>query len=345
MKLTLLASLTGAALLTTGMLCAQSTSVNVQNGDMESWHDYTVSMVPLSVVDGWQGSDSMVAYFAPYGSLFGGINAQQQIFETSDAHSGQKAAQLFSVNLGDSLGVQPGAFTNGQISVDISSLLQGNANLDPAHFFDLLTFKGGEEISGQVDSVSAWIKNGDSTNSNNGVDFGFSAFALKKITADSFAIVGSGTASISPNLTQYTKVSIKMNYDDPTAQPDRFVVVFSSNNPLVAVPAPEYNSMKVDDVSYTMAGTGVKIPLMTENEMLVYPVPAQGRVFFNLKSNALPSAYQLKITDLSGRIISSEQLEQQINAKDISGWAKGVYFYQITNQKTNRMQTGKFIVK
>lgn len=346
----LLSALVAATLLSSGASYGQQGS-SIHNGSLESWHNYTVSTNPLnpvhlSIANGWQGSDSMVAAFAPLAALVNiTINARQQVFQTSDAHDGQSAAQLFSLNLGDSLGVQPGALTNGQISVDIAGLLQGGGSIDPAQFFNMLTFKGGEMISGRVDSVSAWIKNGDSTTSTNGVDFGFSAFALKQITADSFAVVGEGAVSIVPDLTQYTRISLKMSYTEPNAQPDRLVVVFSSNNPLNAAPAPEYNSMKVDDVSYTMSTTGIKLPLMTEDAAMVYPNPAANTVYFNLKSGAQAKDFDLRLTDLTGHVINQKALSNQVNAVDVSQYARGIYFYQLTNTKTAQQQRGKLILK
>ncbi|HET8572606.1 MAG TPA: T9SS type A sorting domain-containing protein [Edaphocola sp.] len=344
-------ALIAATLLSSGASYGQQGSGIIQNGGLESWHNYTVSTNPLSpahltIADGWQGSDSMVAAFAPLAALANiTINARQQVFQTTDAHGGQSAAQLFSLNLGDSLGVQPGALTNGQISVDIASLMQGGGNLDPAHFFDLLTFKGGEPISGQVDSVSAWIKNGDSTTSANGAEFGFSAFALKQITPDSFAIVGEGAVSIVPDLTQYTRVSLHMSYTNANAQPDRLVVIFTSNNPLNAAPAPEYNSMKVDDVSYTMSTTGIQLPLMTDDAAMVYPNPAANKIYFNLKSGQQAENFDLRLTDLAGHVISRERLHHQVNGIDVSQYARGIYFYQLTNTKTAQQQRGKLILK
>jgi len=346
----LFSALVVATLLSSGTSYAQQ-SGNIQNSSLENWHNYTVSTTPissiqLSIPNGWQGSDSLIGSFVSYAALVNVfIDAQKQVYKTTDAHSGQAAAQVFSLNLGDSLGVQPGALTNGQISVDIAGLLQGGGNLDPAHFFDLLEFKGGASISGRVDSVSAWIKNGDSTTSTNGVDFGFSAFALKQITSDSFVVVGEGAASISPNLTQYTKVSLKVNYDDPNAQPDRLVVMFSSNNPLNTTPAPEYNGMKVDDVSYTMSTTGIRLPLMTEDVAMVYPNPAANIVYFNLKSSEQAKNFDLRITDLAGHTISQSTLSHQVNGIDVSQFARGIYFYQLTNMQTAQQQRGKLILK
>lgn len=345
----LLFAAVSAAILSSGASYAQQGG-GIQNNSLESWHNYNVSANPLnsiqlSIADGWQGSDSLIAEFAPLAAFAGiVIDPQQQVFQTSDAHSGQSAAQVFSVNLGDTLGVQPGALTNGQISVDIASLMQGGG-LNPAQFFDMLKFKGGASISGKVDSVSAWIKNGDSTTSTNGVDFGFSAFALKQISADSFAVVGEGSVSITPNLTDYTQVFLKINYDDANVQPDRLVVMFSSNNPLNNTPAPEYNSMKVDDVSYTMSTTGIRLPLMTEDAAMVYPNPASDLIYFNLKSGQHAEDFNLRITDISGHIINQGRLSQQVNSIDVSQYARGIYFYQLTNVKTAQQQRGKLILK
>lgn len=350
MKLKLLASIAGAALLSSGFSFAQTSSHDLTaNSGMESWSNYSVnySLIPpnsisLSIPDSWHGSDSMVAGFATAASLGGiQITPQMQIVQSADSHSGQSAVQLFSKNLG-SIGVQPAAFSNGKIDIDIMALLTGG-NFDPSQILNYIQFKGGESVGGQVASISAWMKNGDSAHVNN---YGFMALALKQITSDSFVVVGQGFQSVAPTLSQYTEVVVNITYPDPNVVPDKLVAVFTSSDLSdTTSPVANNNSVLVDDVTYTMANTGIKIPLMSDNEMLVYPVPASDRVFFNLKSDQQPSDYSLRISNIEGRVISEEQLTTQINSKDVSEWAKGVYFYQLNNLKTNRQQSGKFIVK
>lgn len=345
MNLKLLTALAGATLLSSGASFAQSTNLTIVNSSFETWHTYSVfTPLPLSltVPNSWSASDSMVASFAPLAGLGGiTISPKKQVYKSSESHSGQAAVQLFSKNLGD-VGVQPAALSNGKIDIDFMTLL-GSGNFDPSQIFNYIQFKGGESVNGQVSSVSAWMKNGDSAHTNN---YGFMALALKQINADSFIIVGQGVQSVAPTLSQYSEVSVDISYPDPNATPDKLVVVFTSSDISdTLTPVADNNSVIVDDVTYTMANTGIKIPLMSDNQMLVYPVPATNKVYFNLKSGLQPSNYSLRISNLEGRVLSEEKLNSQVNSEDVSHWSKGIYFYQLTNLKASQQQTGKFIVK
>lgn len=338
MKSILFTSIAGGALLFSGLAFGQNNVSN--NSSFETWHNYTVitpTPLSLSAPNSWHGTDSLVGGYAIIASAASiHLNPQKQVYKSTESHSGQAAVQLFSKNLGD-VGVQPGSISNAAIDVNIGAL----ANM--SQLFSALQFKGGESISGNVASVSAWMKNGDSAHTNN---YFIMAMTVKDISQDSFVVTAQGTKSISPNLTQYTQETVDLQTVVPGLTPNRLVVLISSGDISDSnVTQVVNNSVLVDDVQYTLGTNGIKIPLMTSNEMLVYPVPAKDLVYFNLKSQLQPSDYNLRITDVMGRVISQEKLSQQINSKDVSNWARGMYFYQLTNLKTNQQQTGKFTLE
>lgn len=323
-----------ASFMTSGAAFAQ----NVNNGGMENWTPYSVQTglstnIDLNIPNGWHGSDSVIAGYAIYASLMNiTLTPSQQIFKTSDAHSGQFAAQLFSKSVGDSVGVQPAALSNAAFNIDLNSVISNSSNL-----ISNMGFKGGEPISGNVATVSAWVKVGDSS----AVDsFSIQVLTQKAINNDSNIVIGQGTIKIEPSLTTYTKVTIPVQSILPGQTPDHLVVIFSSGSPN----GTDNNSMKVDDVTYTMS-TGIKIPLMTEDAALVYPIPTTDKVYFNLKSTEQAKDFNLQITDLEGRIIYNKALKAQINPMDMSSWARGVYFYQLINKTTNQAQRGKLILR
>lgn len=341
MKLKILSALALATAFSFSSASAQSNTP--PNAGFETWTNYSVGMlnpIQLTIPNNWHGSDSMVAGFAGLASFAGiQIDPVQQIFETTDAHSGNSAAQIFSKSIGDSIGVQPAALTNAIIDVDFLGLVQGG-NFDPSDLFDFVQFKGGEAVNQKVSSASAFLKIGDSSATNK---FGFLALALKK-QGDTFVIVGRGQEPIDPaslSSSNYTEVTVTLNYDDPNSVPDHLAIVFMSHD-LGEMNVMPNNSLKIDDVSYTLGGTGIKIPVMTEDAMLVYPNPASNQIHFNLKSSVSPQDFTLRIVSADGRLIEETRLNKQTNVRDFSNLSRGNYFYQLINDQTKQQQSGQF---
>lgn len=339
-KILLFAALSG---LTAGTASAQF--IDIQSSGMETWNDTTLSgmsftSVNLQSPDGWNGSDLLIAYSADLANnlLQWDLQPAQQLFQSSDAHSGQYAAEIQTRFLGDSLGIMTGALSNAEFQFDITALL-GGADLE-----DALTYSGGEPITGQVDSVSAWIK----MDANNTDDGGMLVQAVKTYTGsngDSAAVVGEGYFTIpSATTTTYTQFAVPVSYPDPNVVPDHLVVVFTSSS--ITGTQTADNSMKVDDVAYSYAApNSIWQPLLSENKLLVYPVPAGNLIYFNLGAKEDPAQYHLQITDLQGRIISEKQLISAVNSENVSQWARGTYFYSLSNVKTGIQEQGKFILK
>ena len=78
---------------------------------------------------------------------------------------------------------------------------------------------------------------------------------------------------------------------------------------------------------------------------MIYPNPAKNIIYFNLNTFQKADDYTLIVTDVSGRTILTENLKQQVNEKNVSGWAKGSYFYTLTNVKNGKQLNGKFSVE
>jgi hypothetical protein len=338
-KILLFAALSGLAAST-----ASAQFINIQSSGMETWHDTTISgmtftAITLQAPENWHGSDLLVASFADIASLAGMVVAPaQQIFQSSDAHGGQYAAEIKTEFLGDSVGIMTGAFSNAEFQFDIGALV-GGTPIDEA-----LGYSGGEPITAQVDSVSAWIKM-DANNTDDGAILVQAVKTYQGSNGDSTVAVGEGYFTIpSATTTTYTQFAVPLNYPDPNAVPDHLVVVFTSSS-IIGTQTVD-NSMKVDDVSYSYAGpNSIWQPLFSEKKLLVYPVPASTLVYFNLGANEDPSQYHLQISDLQGRLISEKQLTTTVNAENVSKLARGTYFYSLSNLKTGLKEQGKFILK
>jgi hypothetical protein len=313
------------------------------NAGFENWHSFTVIPLQLEAPNTWHGTDSLLAAIAPLASLGGiQIDPQKQLFKSSTAHSGSFSAEVRSANIGETGGNVPGVFSNAKIGVDIMGLLGSGAINDPSQILQYLSYSEATPVSGQVGSVTAWVKL-DDTNQDEAM---ISVFAVKTVqgsTGDSTAIVGIGTHNVVPGVNQFTEVTVPVVYAT-NEQPEKLIVAFLSSD-YAADSVHEGNAFFVDDVSFTYSSTSIRQPLLSEQQLLVYPNPSTGQVYFNLNATARPEEYSLTIADVTGRIVYTEQLHQQVNNKDMSDWGKGHYFYTLTHTKSGLSEKGKFVLR
>jgi len=325
------------------------------NASFETWHNYSVNTTllppsnPIALTaptGGWSGVDSLIAYAKGAAELIPGgtltIIPQQQLFQSSLAHSGSSSAEIRSAFIGEDVGNVPGIFANARVNINLLAAMAGN----PEDILNYVSYDGGTAITGQVDTVKAWI----SLDSTASMDEGFiTASAVKTVTGssgDSTVVVGMGTMVVTRGNADFREFVVPLTYTDNTV-PQKLIVTFMSSN-FAADTVHDGNSMKVDDVSYSYkpgSGTGIRQPLFSESKILVYPNPGRNQVYFNLDATVKPSDYNLSIFDINGRVISSEQLSNAVNLKDVSGWAKGSYFYTLANDKNNTKEQGKFVVE
>lgn len=332
--------LVAAAALTLG---TASNAQSFLNPGFESWHNYNVSysLIPpaslaLEVPDGWHGLDSLITSVTMLaGALNISIEPQKQVFKSSDAHEGSAAVELRTANLGNVVGTAPGVLTNAKISIDFLA-----AAADPDNILDHLTYSGGTEVDRRVDTVTAWIKL-----ASNNTDNAVISIQAVNYSGDTMFSIGGGSLVIEPVHDEYVRVAIPLTYSEGETPEVIFVSFFSSDTDEEVMHAG--NTLLVDDVAFSYAGDDVSIHqlVMSEHNILVYPNPASAMINFNLKAGAKAQDFHLTITDIAGRVISSEQMQQLINTRSVADWAAGTYFYNLTNQKTGKSEQGKFIVK
>lgn len=340
--------LLGALLVTT--ITTVTKAQTFTNASFETWHNYSVNTgifppnpIALTKPDGgWYGVDSLIAFAKAATSVIPGntivITPQQQLFKSSLAHSGTSSAEVKSANIGDTIGNIPGVFVNAKINVDITAAAAGNLD----DILSLISYEGGTPVTGQVDTVKAWI----SLDSTANMDEGVIIATTTKMIGDSIAVIGTGTTIVTRGTAAFREFSVPLMYADNTV-PEKLIVVFMSSN-FAADTIHAGNSMKVDDVSYSYkpgTGVGIRQPLFSESKILVYPNPAKNQIYFNLDATVKPSDFSLAIYDINGRVISKEQLQQAVNSKNVAHWAKGSYFYTLVNDKLNTKEQGKFVVE
>ena len=273
----------------------------------------------------------------------------KQLYKSNDVHSGQYAAELKTRFLGDSLGNVPCALINARVSLDLGAIV---ADPDLSDILSLFTYSGGTPILGRkVDTVSAWVKLTNQNNDNASVIITALRKAKTAGGADTMIPIGSGSRIIANNVSNdYRQISVPMVYPDPSkTATDTLIVVFSSSAIVTGEDtATDGNTLLVDDVSMTTSngsGTAIRQPVFAEDIALVYPNPSKNLIYFNLNTFQKADDYTLTITDASGRTILVERLKQQVNEKNVSGWARGNYFYTLSNLKSGKYVNGKFSIE
>lgn len=82
----------------------------------------------------------------------------------------------------------------------------------------------------------------------------------------------------------------------------------------------------------------------TESQFSIYPNPAHDKIFVKFKE-AGQSAYYIRITDALGRTILMLPKPELQNGIDISHFSKGLYFMQLTNEKSKQTTSSPFVVE
>ncbi len=82
----------------------------------------------------------------------------------------------------------------------------------------------------------------------------------------------------------------------------------------------------------------------TESQFSIYPNPAHDKIFVKFKE-AGQSAYYIRITDALGRTILMLPKPELQNGIDISHFSKGLYFMQLTDDKSKQTTSSPFVVE
>lgn len=331
-------------LITTVSTNSFSQSVTSNSG-METWGEHTYSpTLPITTYnvvfpEQWHSSDQIVGENLDIIMLLG-VTPQNQISKSTDAHSGSFAASVKTVDM-DTFGVVPGILANMNMHLAITM------DINPSNIWDALSYSGGTPVNGKkVDSVIAWIKLDTSSNDASGINI----IATKKYpNVDTNTVIGTGFLSIVPNIEGYQRVSVPMTYMDTSETScDTLLVTFVSSMPS-AIPEDTLtpgNEMLVDDVAMVLSDgstTGIILPLLSENALVVYPNPSEdGRMNFNLNTNLKPSEFSLIISDISGKTLYHQSLKDNINQIDCTQYASGNYFYTLIHNPSQQKENGKF---
>ncbi|MCQ2284570.1 MAG: T9SS type A sorting domain-containing protein, partial [Bacteroidales bacterium] len=88
-------------------------------------------------------------------------------------------------------------------------------------------------------------------------------------------------------------------------------------------------------------GTGLN-EYLSENDVEIYPNPAENTLFINFDNNQY-NVSNIQLFDINGRLISSEQVEANVNSINVSNLTSGCYFIRLSDGRN--AFTTKFIKK
>lgn len=90
--------------------------------------------------------------------------------------------------------------------------------------------------------------------------------------------------------------------------------------------------------------TAINDPVVITDGVLIYPTPAKNRLYISFKNPGVKIIY-LKIIDAVGKTRYLLQKPPLQNGVDISRLSPGIYYLQLTDEKTKKTITKKFMVK
>lgn len=94
--------------------------------------------------------------------------------------------------------------------------------------------------------------------------------------------------------------------------------------------------------SYTITAgpAGINSPNVSEN-ITVYPKPATSTLFFKIPVG-IPG--EILITDIAGKTILTKTISKDLTTVSVESFSEGIYFYQIRNSISGKINSGKFAV-
>lgn len=304
--------------LSTALLAAYAGNAQLVNGNMENWHDYTVSGIALQAPQGWRGLDSNIAAIGPF------VSPQQQNFKSTSVHGGSFAARLVSKTNNFAGFVVPGVLANGDITLIITP--------DVDYYIS-----GGTPVTDRSASVSAWVKYTPAAGStDSGVIFA-RAILQGTMGADGRdSVIGEGTMAIG-STAAYTQKTVPIVYTNPTRTPTHIQIGFLSSNLATAADGSE---LFVDDVVLN-AASGISKNLHLAAVVKCYPNPTNGML--NFSSNE-PGVLHLEAISATGQVIAQQSFTGN-TALDLANQPAGTYYFRVSDKNNQLLQTGKFTRK
>ncbi|MBX2907339.1 MAG: T9SS type A sorting domain-containing protein [Taibaiella sp.] len=312
-----------------------SQAQSIDNAGMEDWRTTSVFGLPPTSIQTpkmWFCTDSLALAVGPFALDTSGAPFNRQIFrESSIKRTGSYAAKLMTAMEGD-LGYFPGFLSNAKISVDPTAMG--------------ITFDGGQAVTVQPNTVSAWVvyKPGiDTTTDTIGYDEGLMTVMAIATIGVVDSMVGVGFVNITPSDTDtFSQVTATLSYTTTDYPVHTLRILFASSaDPSAAL---DSSTLYVDDLSMTSSPNPpppVSVADLAMTEVVrLFPNPAHGEL--NIRGDERRKLTMNLITS-TGQLVKSTPVTG--NSKiDVSTLASGVYLYSITDATGRKTQDGSVTV-
>jgi hypothetical protein len=133
------------------------------------------------------------------------------------------------------------------------------------------------------------------------------------------------------------------NYDfySPSASRAPILSISNFTANLSSVAGPTVNTVKNVTVQRDYNVVGIKETKKASIELSVYPNPSANVVTFSTTSL---EASKVLVYDITGELVSTEQMEMGKSKINLTNLASGVYIYRVVNKENRVLKSGKFDV-
>lgn len=235
-----------------------------------------------------------------------------------DKHSGNYAIKIKSIFVNN----KPVPST---IPDTFGCVFKGKIELAP------ISFKAGYPYTGRPEKLEFYSKYSPVGN-----DSGLAAVYLRKWNGAIYDTVGKGELTIS-STTFYSLCELNITYSS-IEQPDSAIIAFFSSKD--SSTARVGSTLFIDDVAFT-GWVDIDEKTFYSNKVKLFPNPAKDNLTITTE---IEEAENVKIIDVSGRIISKCKIVSY-NANVNTGlFVEGIYLYEICDKKNKILTKGKFNV-
>jgi hypothetical protein len=258
-----------------GISTSLMAQTQVPNNNFESW-TLEKPAYNFYAPDNWQDGTACVSSGGPESCEF-------SIQRTTDKHSGTYALAHYTQD-------------------------DGSGGADYQTFTDLDENFDGPAFDGRPLSMSFYYKY--ATNDNQPMEVSVTLYSGTILGSD-FAIIGSGTYSISSPQTSYTKADVTITYSS-TSTPAHVLIKSDYSH----TPANGLDTLKLDDLTFNYSATATMGAANTET---------------------------LKIY-VANRVLKSSELVKQILLTDLTGKTAAYFDGEITEANLSQLKTGLYIL-
>jgi len=279
----------------------------IPEGGFNNWIPNSTNIYCEPAGDWWTTLNSLAALGGPV-----------TVSQTTDAHTGEYAAQLETKLWGDFL---------------ISGLLASGSFIMTEPYI-----QNGRPFTDTPSKFKVWYKytpvNGDSA--------GVGAILTRYNTATGQKdTLAKAVRAITENVQTYTQFEIDFDYMIPGINPDTIIIVFTSSGDGGNFLGEVGSTLILDDVSLEYP-SGLQESLLPEFTVQAFPSPAAKQVTFKFNTTQAKKLL-CHIYSLDGRLIQSYSPTGEEHQMDVSTWPQGKYILQVYTGN-NLVSSAKFVV-